>query len=371
MKLPAIQWLAEPTRFAALARPRARIVLGILALFLLLSPTALVTVGPPPVSGDPARRADDQSDVVLYESIVAGVRHGGHYYEVTADALRAGNYPLRPFVTFRLPGLAMVEAHLPRLAMVGLLYLLVASVFAVWGMKLRAGMTRWPPALIALALLAGGMMAFVQTDLWAFHEIWAGLLIAASLGIRRQGRWIEAVAIALLAMLIREIAALYAIVMLVTAWFEGQRREAIGWGVALACLAVALGFHAYAVGQVTNAADPASPGWAGLHGYGFFAKAMVLSTALQLFPMVLSVLLFTLSLFGWAAWRDQAAGRVFLTLAAYGAALALFARPDTFYWALMVAPLSLIGLAFVPDALRDLFRQALDRRRITVTKVVR
>jgi len=38
---------------------------------------------------------------------------------------------------------------------------------------------------------------------------------------------------------------------------------------------------------------------------------------------------------------------------------------------LMVAPLSLIGLAFVPDALRDLFRQALDRRRITVTKVVR
>ncbi|MBQ9726124.1 MAG: diadenylate cyclase CdaA, partial [Kiritimatiellae bacterium] len=39
-----------------------------------------------------------------------------------ADALRAGNYPLRPFVTFRLPGLAMVQAHLPRLATMGLLY---------------------------------------------------------------------------------------------------------------------------------------------------------------------------------------------------------------------------------------------------------
>ncbi|MEP9357589.1 hypothetical protein [Sphingomonas sp. KR3-1] len=371
MKLPAVQWLAEPTRFAAFSRSRARVVLGVLALFLLLSLTALIAIGPPAVSHDPTKRADDQSDVVLYESIVAGVQHGGPYYEVTADALRAGNYPLRPFVTFRLPGLAMTQAHLPRPVILGLLYLLVFSVFAVWAIKLRAGMTRWPPVAIGLTLLFGGLMAFVQPDLWAFHEIWAGLLVALALGIRKPGRWIEAVGIALVAMLIRETAALFALVMLATAWFEGQRREAIGWGVALACLAVALGFHAHAVGQVTTAADPASPGWTGLGGYGFFAKAMVLSTALQLFPMALAVLLFTLSLFGWAGWRDQAAGRVFLTLAAYGVALALFARPDTFYWALMVAPLSLIGLAFVPDALRDLFRQALDRRRITVTKVVR
>ena len=263
MKLPAIRWLAEPTRFAALGRARARIALAVLGLFLLLSLTALVTAGPPPVSGDPAKRADDQSDVVLYESIVAGVRHGGGYYEVAADALRAGNYPLRPFVTFRLPGLAMVQAHLPRLATMGLLYLLVASVFAVWGSRLRAGMTRWPPVAIGLALLAAGLMAFVQPDLWAFHEIWAGLLVALSLGIRRQGRWIEAVGIALLAMLIRETAALFALVMLAAAWLEGQKREAIGWGAAIACLAVALGFHAWAVGQVTTAADPASPGWAG------------------------------------------------------------------------------------------------------------
>ncbi|MBQ1497262.1 MAG: hypothetical protein IIZ38_03020 [Sphingomonas sp.] len=371
MKLPTIRWLAEPTRFAALGRARARIALAVLGLFLLLSLTALVTVGPPPVSGDPAKRADDQSDVVLYESIVAGVRHGGGYYEVAADALRAGNYPLRPFVTFRLPGLAMVQAHLPRLATMGLLYLLVAAVFAVWGSRLRAGMTRWPPVAIGLALLAAGLMAFVQPDLWAFHEIWAGLLVALSLGVRRPGRWIEAVAIALLAMLIRETAALFALVMLAAAWLEGQKREAIGWGVAIACLAVALGFHAWAVGQVTTGTDPASPGWAGLHGYGFFAKAMALSTALRLLPMALAALLVTLSLFGWIGWRDPAAGRVAGTLAAFGLAIALFARPDTFYWALMVAPLSLIGLAFAPDGLRDLFRQALDRRRITVTKVTR
>ncbi|WP_204307270.1 hypothetical protein, partial [Enterobacter hormaechei] len=85
--------------------------------------------------------------------------------------------------------------------------------------------------------------------------------------------------------------------------FEGQKREALAWGVALACLAVALGFHAWAVGQVTTASDPASPGWAGLHGYGFFAKSVALSTALRLLPMALGAPLFTLALFGWIGWR--------------------------------------------------------------------
>jgi hypothetical protein len=34
--------------------------------------------------------------------------------------------------------------------------------------------------------------------------------------------------------------------------------------------------------------------------------------------------------------------------------LALFARPDTFYWALIAAPLSFVGLAFLPKVAADL-----------------
>ena len=34
--------------------------------------------------------------------------------------------------------------------------------------------------------------------------------------------------------------------------------------------------------------------------------------------------------------------------------LALFARADTFYWALIAAPLSFAGLAFLPKAFADL-----------------
>ena len=103
-----------------------------------------------------------------------------------------------------------------------------------------------------LNLLAGGMGAFVQTELAAFHEVWAGLLIALSLAVRRDDRWVEAVAIGTAAMLIREIAALYVIVMLVIAVLEGRRREAIGWGLGLALLGVAVIAHAYAVAQVVR-----------------------------------------------------------------------------------------------------------------------
>ena len=46
--------------------------------------------------------------------------------------------------------------------------------------------------------------------------------------------------------------------------------------------------------------------------------------------------------------------RATLMVVGYVALLALIARADTFYWAMMAAPLSLVGLAFAPRALRDL-----------------
>ncbi len=364
-------WLASPSRFAALKAPRAKSGLILLGLFLLLCLSALFVAGPPPVSRDPANRANDQADVILYETIVAGVRGGGDYYAVTATALRAGDYPLRPFVTFRLPTLAMVQAALPGPLTLLLLYGLAAGVVAAWFIRLRHAITRPPPLAIALVLLVGGMVAFVQPSLTAFHEIWAGLLIALSLALRRPGNWITAAAVATIAMLVRETAALYVMVMLGMAVVDGQRREAMGWAVTLGVLAAVVAAHAYAVAQVVGPADPASPGWAGLLGFGFFVKTMSISTALNLAPAWLSALLVGFALFGWASWRDPLAVRALAVFAAYAVLLSLFGRPDTFYWGLLVAPTILVGLAFAPDGVRDLTVAALDSRRITVTRSVR
>lgn len=364
-------WLAAPSRWATLTQGQARIGLALVAVLILASWLALLSPGPPPVSHDPANRAEDQADVVLYEGIVDGVRHGGNYYRVAADALRAGDYPLRPFVTFRLPTLAVVEAAVPGWAVVAMLWMLAAAVFVAWYTRLTTAFARAPPRLVAMALLAGGMMAFVQPALAGFHEVWAGLLIALSLALRRPGRWIEAAAFGLAAVLIRETAALYVAVMAVVALAEDERREAAGWTLVAVILGIAVALHAHAVAQVVRPLDPASPGWSGMLGFGFFVRTMSISTALSLAPLWLAAPLVGLALAGWASWREPLGLRVFATLATYALLLSLFGRTDTFYWGLLVAPLLLAGLAFALDGMRDLAAGAIDSRRITVRRMVR
>lgn len=364
-------WLTRPSRFASLSVRGGRTGLILLAVLMLATLLALGTPGPPPVSHDPARRAEDRADVMLYESIVENIRGGGQYYPVAAAALRVGDYPLKPFVTFRLPTLAEVQATLPPTAVRFMLYALVAATAFAWYRRLAPAFVRAVPRVVAMALLAGGMMAFVQSELVDFHEIWAGLLIALSLALRRPDRWLPSVAFGLAAVLVRETAGPYLALMAFFAILEGNRREALGWLVAIGVLAIALVLHAHAVAQVVRPLDPASPGWAGMLGFGFFVKTMAISTALDLAPLWLAAPLVGLALFGWAAWHDELGLRMLTLLAGYALVLAVFGRTDTFYWGLLVAPAILVGLAFVPDGLRDLVAAARNDRRITVRRVVR
>jgi hypothetical protein len=372
MALAAPFRLSQPTRFAGIAAGRARAVLAALAGLLLLCLTALAVPDP---SAVPVERgaAAPASDLTLYAGIVAGVRAGGGYYQVASEALRAGDYPLRPFLTMRMPALAQVQASLPEEAPGALLVVLALLTGAAWWWRLAAVLPGRLSRIGLGLLLLGSLAAFLQRELAPFHELWAGLLIASGLALRRPGRWVEPVALGLAAMLIRETALLYAGLMAVFAWWEGERREALAWAAAIALFAVALAVHAYAVAGVTGPLDPASPGWAGLLGPGFTVRAMTLATALQLLPLWLAAPLVGAALFGWASWGDPAGKRVAAVLGGYGAVLALFARGDNFYGALLVAPLLLAGLAFVPAALGDLLRAARagERPRITVTRVAR
>jgi hypothetical protein len=369
MARPSPLWLAASSRFASFKPGRARLVLLAVVVLLLACFSALSVPDPTPLATTGASQG--MSDVALYESIVDGVRYGGDYYTVAADALRAGSYPLRPFLTFRLPALALIEAHLPQPATVALLWLMAAAVALAWARRLAPALPRAGPRLIALILLMGSMLAFVQPGLIAFHEIWAAQFVALSLALRRQGQWIEAVAVAMIALLIRETAALYVVTMAAFAWFEGERREAIGWSAAFALLLGVLAAHAIAVGGVTGPLDAASPGWLGLQGPGLFVKAIATSTGLAMFPLWFAALLVGLSLFGWASWNDPLASRAFTVFALYALVISIFARLDTFYWGLMVSPVFLVGLVFAPDGLRDLVAAALDRRRVRVQIVGR
>lgn len=328
---------------------------------------------PDPLAPPSVQVAPEDSDLGLYDAIVERVRHGGNYYQVAAEELRSRpGYPLRPFVTFRMPTLAKVQALLPPMAGVALLYVLVASVALAWIVRIMGAFPDGPARIVAALLLGAALFTPVQPILYPSHEVWSGLLIALSLGVWRPGRWVEAMALGAAAMLIRELAVLYVLVMLGFALLEGRRREALGWIAGLAVFAAALGAHAWAVGQVTNPVDPASEGWSGLNGFWFFVQTVRHTSVLEAFPFIVSVPVVVLAILGWASWRDPAGARMLATIAAYALLIGLAARLNNFYWGLMIGPVILLGLTFAPDGVRDLVRAARGGgRRITVTRVTR
>ncbi|MEI4479845.1 hypothetical protein WAC35_28875, partial [Klebsiella pneumoniae] len=90
------------------------------------------------------------ADVLLYQHVAAGVRGGGNYYAVAAEAQRREGYPVRPFVTMRLPTLALIQAWLPAPLVFGLLWGLAAGTLYAWYLRLSAALTRPAPRLIGL-----------------------------------------------------------------------------------------------------------------------------------------------------------------------------------------------------------------------------
>ncbi|MDD1452608.1 DUF2079 domain-containing protein [Sphingomonas sp. H160509] len=347
-------------------------------VFLAACLSAIVSPGPRPsvdVGASTSIAYDapppGRTDLLLYDTIVAGVRGGSPYYAVAAETQRMGHYPLKPFFAVRLPTLAVVQAALPSILVNLLLLALCVGTILAWVARLRPEMTGLVPLGVAGLLAVAALSVNLDPSFVVFHEVWAGPLIALSLALRRPGHWLPAVAFGLSAMLIRETALLYVAIMAVFALIEGERRETLGWLGAIGVFAVVLAAHAHAVSLVSGPLDRVSQGWSGLEGFGFYVRLATISSGLDILPQWLASLVLGTALFGWLAWRDAVATRALVVFAAYAALISLFARSDNFYWALMTTPVLLVGLAFAVDGLRDMIAAASDTRRITVTRVIR
>lgn len=371
-------WTTRATRFAGMPSAQARIGLVLFLVFLAACLSAIVSPGPRPSvdAGASTSIAYDapppgRTDLLLYDTIVAGVRGGSPYYAVAAETQRMGHYPLKPFFAVRPPTLAVVQAALPSILVNLLLLALCIGTILAWVARLRPEMTGLVPLGVAGLLVVAGLSVNLDPSFVVFHEVWAGPLIALSLALRRPGHWLPGVAFGLSAMLIRETALLYVAIMAMFAWVEGERRETLGWLAAITIFAVVLAAHAHAVSLVSGPLDRVSQGWSGLEGFGFYVRLATISSGLDILPQWLASLVLGTALFGWLAWRDAVATRALVVFAAYAALISLFARSDNFYWALMTTPVLLVGLVFAVDGLRDMIAAARDTRRITVTRVIR
>ncbi|RPF71838.1 hypothetical protein [Aurantiacibacter spongiae] len=364
--------------------PGAALLTLVVALALLLAAalgapgTADEPVRAPAATGTarPAADAPRDTDLRLYDRIAERVGEGENYYRVAVEEQRARDFPVRPGLAVRLPTLAVLGGLLGPAGMGTLAIVLAILTLFAWWVRVRetplgAGYSKY-----VLLLLTIGAAAGFKPDYLALHEVWAGMLIALSLGLHRPepdraepfspgeplgARWLGAVGVAALALAVRELALPYVLLMGAMALARGQRGEALAWGLLTLTFIAALLAHIAHVAQYTEPADPLSPSWFALRGFSGAVSNIVLSSPLHLLPGWIAAPLALLPLLGWLAWRSAFGLTGFLLCAGYFLAFMIAGRDNNFYWALVVMPVWFVGYAFVPRAVRSLVLTALGR----------
>jgi len=336
-----------PTRLAKLSPGTAVAVL--LALLLLIG--AGLTL-PPTVNPTGAAAGGDAS---LYRQTTDRVANGENYYQAVAIEHRASAYPMKPYTAVRPPLLTELMAAVgPNTADV-LLRLLAIVAAAATVIRLAPAM-RAPYREAAILLAATSAGAFVQSGMWVWHEVWAGLLILLALACRTDKHWAASLGFGLAAALIRELAFPFLLVMAAAAWMDGRRREAAGWSITAGIALLLLALHWSMVAHVAQPGDVTSPGWLALGGWRFDLMLTRQSSLLIAAPAWVAAVTTPLALLGWCSRSGGYAGRTTTILLLWLGAFLLMGRPDNAYWGFLFAPILPIGLAFAPDALADLVR---------------
>lgn len=301
--------------------------------------------------GDVAN-APNAGDIALYKRIIAHVQGGESYYTAAVRELRENNYPLRPFVVVRPPVLAIALAAISEeMVRRALLAVLAGITFLAWAWRLRAVVSSPVLYAFSLILLATGIAPAIVPQAYPLHEVWAGLLIALSLAVRRPNAWIAAVLLGVAAAIIRELAAAYLLAMMVMAFKDGCRKEAAAWAIGLVIFAAALAVHAHDVNALVTASDPASPSWLRIGGWSFVLQTTQWNLLLEAAPRWLGVIVVPLALAGLTGRRDDVGQRVMLVVFGYVAAFIFVGRDNNSYWGLMIAPLWPLGLVTAWPAL--------------------
>lgn len=326
-------------------------------LAISAAPSAQSTQSDAVQGEDPER----DTDLLLYDRIAERVGDGENYYAVAVEEQRARDFPVRPGLAVRLPTLAYVTAVLGQWGLLALGVIVLIGTLIAWYYRLRdlpggPGHMRYIALLLVIGAAAGLKPQYV-----VLHEVWAGLLIALSMGLYRPEKWIWAFVAGVLALAIREHALPFVMLMGAIAFVRGNRIEAIAWALVVLIFGGLLALHVLQVAEYTTPSDPVSPGWLALRGLGGWTSNIVLSSPLQFLPGWLAAPLALLPLIGWAGWRNWLGLAGFLLCLGYGVLFMIAGRDNNFYWALVVMPIWFVGLAFTPRALASLVRSARGR----------
>lgn len=301
----------------------------------------------------------DRTDAALYAAVAERVSDGENYYGAAATEHRDRGYPLRPFVTVREPALAYVEAVLGGPGrMLGALIVVAIAAAGAFVLRLErtaSGKHAW---WASAALVAATVVPLVGPMQAMMHEVWAAMLILLSLALRGDKRFWASVGFGLAAVLVRELALPYLLIMTLFAWHDGKRREAMAWLAAIAVFAIAFAAHAALVLDQVAGSDSVSEGWLRFGGWPFVLDLLRRSSFLAVLPGWVAAGAVPLALLGWLSRSTPLADRAFVTIGAFVGAFMIIGRTENSYWGILFVMLLLPGLAFAPTATKQLARAA-------------
>ncbi len=283
-----------------------------------------------------------ENDIEVQATVLARVQGGERYYQVVLDELQRRGYPTGSPFNFRLPTLVWFLALLPSMrARTAVMLLLGVATAALWSQSfVRQGR----PRLLWLAVPLTGTMLPIWLHGGAIHlnDLWAGQLIALSLAARAAGFLPLSVASGAAAVLIRELALPYVLIMGVAAFLSGHRREAWAWAAATAGVLALVAGHVLYAGRLAPS-DTLRSGWVALGGWCFALRTARMNPVLMLLPNWLHAALVSGLIAGAWLWRSTSGQRVALVITCYLAFFVVVGRPDNFYWGLLIAPILPLG----------------------------
>ena len=380
---PLAASLAAPVSAPAWDRfarwPAAKARLAFLAFLALLVASALVPIragqntvetrdffdnlAPAAPAGGETKRERD-ADLALYDRAIERIQAGEHYYDFIVEEQRASNYPVNPGLAVRLPTLAYIDAALGEGGQIAAATLLLLATMLVWWRRLgeEPGGRRY--RRLAMAFLFVGVSLGMNRYYFVLHELWTGMLLALSFGLHRTGangqpgKWGASLAVAALALAIREHALPFVLLMAAFALWRRNWREGMAWSALALAFLVALSIHLDIIaGQVLPSDRPSAP-WLVMRGLSGWLSNVALSSNLRFLPHWLAGPAIVVMLLGWCGWRSPAGSFGALLFLGYGLAFMIAGRADNFYWGAVIAPAMFIGLAFVPRFLASLIEAA-------------
>jgi hypothetical protein len=345
-------------RFTAIPRWAAAVVLAITLGLIILGSVGKTGESHVKGANSTAMKANGLvGDHALYSEIVRRVSEGEPYYQAATAEQRENSYPTKPFMTVRLPTHAHILAFLGE-KVVTLLGLALAAVMIIFARRriMAEPLTPSYARLGALFIAANSIVQLASRSWVYMHESITGILMAFALFAYQRDRQWPALLIMVITVMIRETALPVAIVFGLFALWDRNWRAVGAWLLLGFAFLAVIYLHIQALNAVVLPNDLSSPGWKSSGGWLGYTSFLYKTSVLRYVPGWVAAILIPLSFLGWAAWKARLGQIGFAIHLVYAVIFVSIARPDNFYWGVLLVPTFFVGLIFAPAALWALFQ---------------